>query len=148
MGVTDSVINIGIEVNAVVETLSRKYDNMSTIRLQLKRSLEYKTSYMMKSIQPSKICDALSYLVNSPLYRKYDATVIPNIDNRYGPNYTDHINFIVDNNNVTQTDTQTFVDLNLYNTNFDNEHFEDKVLVFNRNLESNSENHNYCSCSR
>ncbi|GLV47536.1 hypothetical protein CBL_21329, partial [Carabus blaptoides fortunei] len=59
LGIKGSVVNVPIEVNEVLQVLPRKFDNMATIQLKLKRHMLHSTDYMFETIRPAVVCEAL-----------------------------------------------------------------------------------------
>ena len=66
-----AVVNIPISVNNIVTSLPRSFDEAHVIQIHLRRRLEYNHDYMIDTIRPAKIMEALQFLVNTPLYREH-----------------------------------------------------------------------------
>ena len=65
--ITGSVVNVPADVNNTVTMLPRL---TGTIKVQLKRRLQYKSSALSLNIRPNKVIQAAAWLVNtSPLYQ-------------------------------------------------------------------------------
>ncbi|XP_026481429.1 uncharacterized protein LOC113388245 [Ctenocephalides felis] len=96
LGLKGSVVNIPIEVNECLKVLPRKFSEMKTIQVKLKRHLDHKSDYMFESVRPKFICNAIKYLINTPLYKKYEIT----FNEKYFDNcenlMNEEVNFIVD----------------------------------------------------
>ncbi|XP_026475405.1 uncharacterized protein LOC113380264 [Ctenocephalides felis] len=96
LGLKGSVVNIPIEVNECLKVLPRKFSEMKTIQVKLKRHLDHKSDYMFESVRPKFICNAIRYLINTPLYKKYEIT----FDEKYFDNcenlMSEKLDFIVD----------------------------------------------------
>jgi len=69
------VVNVPIPVANGVTSLPRAFDQADVIQLHLKRRLEYNHDFMAETVRPSKIADAIRYLVNTELYMKHQVTV-------------------------------------------------------------------------
>ena len=52
-----------VEVNEILDVLSRQFNDMSVIQLKLKRHREHQTDYLYETINPKKIAVALKILV-------------------------------------------------------------------------------------
>ena len=68
--ITGNVVNVPADVNSTVNMLPRLADDTCTIKVQLKRRLQYKSSALSSNIRPNKVMQAAAWLVNtSPLYQ-------------------------------------------------------------------------------
>lgn len=66
-----NVVNIPADVNNTVNELSRLPEESGTIKVQLKRRLQYKSSALSLNVRPYKILQAANWLAtNSNLYRE------------------------------------------------------------------------------
>ena len=66
-----NVVNVPAEVNNTVNMLPRLPQESGTIKVQLKRRLEYKSSALSLNVRPNKILQAANWLAtNSILYRE------------------------------------------------------------------------------
>ena len=66
-----NVVNIPADVNNTVNILPRLPQESGTIKVQLKRQLEYKSSALSLNVRPDKIFQAANWLAtNSILYRE------------------------------------------------------------------------------
>lgn len=65
---------------------------MSIIQIKLKRHMPHKRSYMFDAVTPALVCDALSFLITTPLYKKRDSLYF----NKYNNNYDVEMPFILD----------------------------------------------------
>jgi len=70
-----AVVNVPIPVSNIVTSLPRAFKETEVIQLHLKRRMEYGHDFMAETIRPSKIADAIRYLVNTELYRKHNVSV-------------------------------------------------------------------------
>jgi hypothetical protein len=70
-----AVINVPIPVANVVTSLPRAFNEAEVGQIYLKRKMEYNHNFMAETIRPSKVADAIRYLVNTELYRKHQVTV-------------------------------------------------------------------------
>lgn len=52
---------------------------------------------MFEIIQPGKICDALKYLIETPLYKKYKITVYNNFFTQDENHYSEETDLSLDN---------------------------------------------------
>ena len=65
-----NVVNVPADVNSTVNMLPRLPQESGTIKIQLKRRLEYKSSALSLNVRPRKILEAANWLANnSELYR-------------------------------------------------------------------------------
>ena len=68
--ITGNVVNVPADVNNTINMLPRVSDETGTIKVQLKRRLQYKSSALSLNIRPNKVLQALAWLLNtSPLYQ-------------------------------------------------------------------------------
>ena len=74
--ITGNVVNVPADVNSTVNMLPRLPDETGTIKVQLKRRLQYKSSALSLNIRPHKVMQAAAWLVNtSPLYEGQGITI-------------------------------------------------------------------------
>ena len=67
--ITGNVVNVPADVNSTVNMLLKLPDETGTIKVQLKRRLQYKSSAFSLNIRPHKVMKAAAWLVTtSPLY--------------------------------------------------------------------------------
>ena len=77
--ITGNVVNVPADVNSTVNMLPRLADDTCTIKVQLKRRLQYKSSALSLKIRPNKVMQAAAWLVNtSPLYQDQGITIDEN----------------------------------------------------------------------
>ncbi|XP_055845331.1 uncharacterized protein LOC129911529 [Episyrphus balteatus] len=165
LGMKGSVVNISVEVNDMLQVLPRKFDNMKTIQLKLKRHLDHSSNYMFETIRPAVVCDALQYLKTTPLYQKNNIQIDVAYLEQYDKAYDELVEFIVDSNDaqnpkgttdgfsqddnvVEDINLNEFVDLQKSKTNTENKakqleeqqilqlDMNDEVLVMDRNKEA------------
>ena len=71
-----NVVNVPADVNSTVNMLPRLPQETGTIKIQLKRGLQYKSSALSLNVTPYKVLQAAKWLVsNSTLYREQGVTV-------------------------------------------------------------------------
>ena len=71
--------NVPADVNSTVNMLPRLPDETGTIKVQLKRRLQYKSFTLLLNIRPHKVMQAAAWLVNtSPLYEGEGITIDQN----------------------------------------------------------------------
>ena len=77
--ITGNVVNVPADVGNTVNMLPRLSHETHTIKVQLKRRLQYKSSALSLNIRPLKVMQAASWLVsNSPLYQEQGITLHQN----------------------------------------------------------------------
>ena len=77
--ITGNVVNVPADVNSTVNMLPLLADDNCTIKVQLKRRLQYKSSALSLNIRPNKVMQAAAWLVNtSPLYQDQGITIDEN----------------------------------------------------------------------
>lgn len=145
LGLKGSVINISVEISDMITVLPRSFSDMHTVQIKLKRHMDHKTDYMFETIRPAVICDALSYLKDTPLYKKNNITVEADFFNRYDKNYQHKIDFVVDNDDIDTNELESSkIDIDNHSSSSDNENSSDEeieehtsgndeVLIVNRN---------------
>ena len=63
--ITGNVVNVPADVNNTVNMLPRLSHETGTIKVQLKRRLQYKSSALSLNIRPHKVMQAAAWLVNT-----------------------------------------------------------------------------------
>lgn len=91
-----SIVNIEVDINDMIHTLPRKFNDLSVIQIKLKRNLEHKSNYIYETIRPTIICQALKYLLNTPLYIENKIQIDQSFFTRYENAFDMKINFIPD----------------------------------------------------
>ena len=77
--ITGNVVNVPADVNNTVSMLPRLSHDTGTIKVQLKRRLQYKSSALSLNIRPNKVMQAAIWLVNtSNLYQDEGITIDEN----------------------------------------------------------------------
>ena len=90
-----NVVNVVAEVSNTVNVLPRLPSDTGTIKVNLKRKLQYKSSAMSFNVRPHKVIQAANWLINnSSLYRQEGITV----NQVWGVEYRD--NCLVDERNI------------------------------------------------
>ena len=90
-----NVVNVPAEVSETVNMLPRLPSETGTIKVNLKRRLQYKSSALSLNIRPHKVVLAVNWLVtNSTLYRQEGITV----NQAWGEECTS--NFLFDDRNI------------------------------------------------
>ncbi|XP_024944920.1 uncharacterized protein LOC112494970, partial [Cephus cinctus] len=74
-GIYGQVINVPVEVNTMVNKLSRKTNDDHCIYVHIKRKKIHKSSFLHGLINKRIIKEWLQYLVNTPLYITYNITI-------------------------------------------------------------------------
>ena len=126
-----NVVNVPAEVSDTVNMLPRLPSETGTIKVNLKRRLQYKSSALSLSVRPYKVVQAANWLIsNSSLYRQEGITLNQNegmqcIDNCLidDSNIKDKNQLLLQNVDKsgscnTQTDTALMQILNLYCSEF------------------------------
>jgi hypothetical protein len=63
-----NVVNVENDLDICAEVLPRKFDQTSTVQVQLMRRMKYRSPYMYETIRPFKVHNAAKYLMSSELY--------------------------------------------------------------------------------
>ena len=79
----------------MINVLPRNFNSMATIQVRLKRHVSHASSYMFESVSRGNICEALTYLKDTPLHKKHNITINQEFLNDCA-NFNDSIDFIVD----------------------------------------------------
>ena len=138
LGAKGSIINIPIEINDMLTVLPRSFDKMATIQIQLKRKLEHKSNYMFETIRPAKVCEALQYLILTPLYRKYEISIDDKYFHLFENMTNEEVNFIVDNDNGHEKDKEnsvTFASVIDPTEDDISDNFPEEVMLMDRHKE-------------
>ena len=93
--VKGSIINIPVEINNMVKMLPRKFDEIKTIQLKLKRHMEFAGHYMFETIRPSNVCEALNYLKGTPSYQTHNMSIDDKFFAQYDTNSDKLLDFVV-----------------------------------------------------
>jgi PIF1-like helicase/Helitron helicase-like domain at N-terminus/OTU-like cysteine protease/Helicase len=133
VGQKGSVVHIECEIKEMTNVLPRKFDKLSVVQIQLKRHLEHRTNYMHETIRPAIICEALTYLKDTPLYVKNKIEVDESFFKCYD-NSTDELDFIVDENDII---TELIPERNCDSDDSFDSSDDDEVLLYNRNKDNN-----------
>ena len=130
-----SIVNIAVEIQDMIKVLPRKFDQMATIQIKLKRHMEHASDYMMETIRPAVVCDALKFLLNTPLYKKYSISVDNEFFTKYDEQYSEKLDFVTDEKEVKNekatTENQNIID--------ENEFDIDEVILLEPKKQSNDE---------
>ena len=83
--INGNIVNVPADVANTVSMLPRLPDETGTIKVNLKRKLQYKSSALSLNVRPHKVVQAANWLVNkSSLYREEGITFNQNwLDNNY-----------------------------------------------------------------
>ena len=74
--ITGNVVNVPADVTSTVNMLPRLSHETGTIKVQLKRRLQYKSSALSLNVRPNKVMQAAAWLVNtSLLYQEQGITL-------------------------------------------------------------------------
>lgn len=71
LGAKGSVINVPTDVEEMVTTLPRSFDECKYVHIVFKRKLEHETKFLEENVNVQRIIDALTYLQDTPLYKEY-----------------------------------------------------------------------------
>ena len=63
--ISGSIVNVSADVSHTVSMLPRLPDETGTIRVKLKRRLQYKTSALSLNIRPHKVVEAANWFFNN-----------------------------------------------------------------------------------
>lgn len=63
--ITGNVVNVPADVNSTVNMLPRLSDETGTVKIQLKRRLQYKSVALSMNIRPHQVMQADSWLINT-----------------------------------------------------------------------------------
>jgi protoporphyrinogen oxidase len=73
--ITGNVVNVPADVCSTVNMLPRLPQNTGTIKVQLKRRLQYRSSALSLNIRPNKVMQTAAWLINnSDLYKEEGVT--------------------------------------------------------------------------
>ena len=63
--ITGNIVNVSADVVSTVSMLPRLLNETSTIKVNLKRRLQYKSSALSQNIRPQKVAEAAKWLINN-----------------------------------------------------------------------------------
>ena len=96
-----NVVNVPAEVSDTVNMLPRLPNDTGTVKVNLKRKLQYKSSALSLNIRPHKVVQAANWLINnSSLYRQEGIT----LNEGWGVQYT--ANCLLDDTNTENQSEQ------------------------------------------
>ena len=93
LGMKGSVVNILIDLDEMLQVLPRSFDQMATVEVKLKRHMDHKSDYKFEIIRPAIVCEALMYLVTTPLYLQHKISVSTLFVQKYFGHFTEEIDF-------------------------------------------------------
>lgn len=67
-----AVVNVENDLDICAEVLPRRFNETSTVHVQLMRRMQYKRPYMHEIIRPAKVHQAAQYLVATDLYEEHN----------------------------------------------------------------------------
>lgn len=79
-GLKGSVVNVPANTDIVQTILPRLADVDQTVGVRLKRRLEYACAYCSESVRPSRINEALEFLIGQPLYKREGVQRMESLD--------------------------------------------------------------------
>ncbi|GBM98031.1 hypothetical protein AVEN_151122-1 [Araneus ventricosus] len=136
IGMKGSVVNIPIDIDDMVQVLSRAFDNLATIQIKLKRHVMHKSNYLFETVRPVAVCDALDYLVQTPLYREHNININTNYFKRYADqDIKSTVDFIVDEKDREYSEEASHLLDNVFIKDF---------LPENVNFDEDSDGENLC----
>ena len=98
--ITGNVVNVPADICNTVNMLPRLPQDTGTIKVQLKRRLQYKSSALSLNVRPNKVMQAAAWLVNtSELYQEQGITFDQHWSSYFDvptPNNSDNENTTVD----------------------------------------------------
>ncbi|OXA48651.1 uncharacterized protein LOC110855134 [Folsomia candida] len=111
-GIRGGVVNVPNDMDIVAKVIPRRFDETSTVQVQLKRRMTYKLPYMFETIRPYKVFHAANYLVRTELYKKEKVFLSSDWANSVS---TDTVEYIVNPSDATQsyTDIENIKDLSI-----------------------------------
>ncbi|OXA54226.1 hypothetical protein Fcan01_11384 [Folsomia candida] len=101
-GIRGGVVNVPNDMDIVAKVIPRRFDETSTVQVQLKRRMSYKHPFMFQTIRPHKVFHAANYLVRTELYRKENVFLSSDWANCSS---TDTVQYIVNPNDATESNT-------------------------------------------
>ena len=102
-----NVVNVPAEVSDTVNMLPRLPSETGTIKVNLKRRLQYKSSALSLNVRPQKVVQAANWLIgNSSLYKQEGITLNQN----WGTQCSD--NSLIDDSNIEDQNQQLSKDVN------------------------------------
>ncbi|OXA57943.1 Myosin-3 [Folsomia candida] len=100
-GIRGGVVNVPNDMDIVAKVIPRRFDETSTVQVQLKRRMSYKHPFMFQTIRPHKVFHAANYLVRTELYRKENVF----LSSDWANCSTDTVQYIVNPNDATESNT-------------------------------------------
>ncbi|OXA54149.1 ATP-dependent DNA helicase PIF1 [Folsomia candida] len=101
-GIRGGVVNVPNDMDIVAKVIPRRFDETSTVQVQLKRRMSYKHPYMFQTIRPYKVFHAANYLVRTELYKKENVFLSSDWANSAS---TDTVEYIVNPDDATESNT-------------------------------------------
>ena len=121
--INGNVVNVPADITSTVNKLPRLPHESGTIKIQLKRRLQYKSSALSLNVRPHKVLQAAAWLAsNSALYREQGIALDPN----WTKQYTNSIN---DTESGTNNSQDTLTNNKPGDVNDDDEWSEDEAEI-------------------
>lgn len=144
LGIKGGVVNIEVDVNELVKVLPRKFNDMKIIQLAIKRKMSFKKPYKCEIVRPAYICEALRYLMTTPLYQKYGIKIDEEFFDRYEKKYDIELDFIVDEEDKSIIEEIDKIDIESKlsessESEDENPMHDDEVLLHTTNLRTKNE---------
>ncbi len=73
-----NVVNVENDLDTCVKALPRQFNQTSIIQIKLMRKMTYRGHYIYDKIRPTKVVNAVKYLLNTPLYKRSNITLSDN----------------------------------------------------------------------
>lgn len=70
-----NIVNVENNLDICAQVLPRKFDETSTIQVQLMRRMRYRSPYIHETIRPFHVFRAAHYLMQTPLYVEEDVVL-------------------------------------------------------------------------
>lgn len=67
-----NVVNVENDLNITTQVIPRRFEETSTVQVQLMRRMQYRRPYMYETIRPHKVHQAAVYLCGTELYKNVE----------------------------------------------------------------------------
>lgn len=67
-----NVVNVENDLNITTQVIPRRFEETSTVQVQLMRRMQYRRPYMHETIRPHKVHQAAVYLCGTELYENIE----------------------------------------------------------------------------
>ena len=80
LGMVGNVVNVPSDHNRFIDILPRNFDDNESIEVHVKRRMDDNMSYATAEVRPQKVINSLKYLVQKPLFKRFNIQIKEKIE--------------------------------------------------------------------